>query len=262
MVKLFRRDTSPRWLGALAAIAALALATPALAGHIGGPPATEVTLATNGGGPINLGVTPTDNSDGTFTYNGVWFAPGTWEFNYSFLVDDDPFISGTFTVTNLLSTATDFTLSVTLPTIAVGPPASMRGSLGSAPLSGSTATTFDLTDTNLDGSGSLQPIGSTGPGTGTPIYTALIDGGTVKLLGLNSLVVFGPGATSSQSAQGFGFEPAPSVVSTMGVVVQFNLSPGDTAVVPFEFEVIPEPGTTLLIGLGLTSLAFLRRRTS
>jgi hypothetical protein len=56
-------------------------------------------------------------------------------------------------------------------------------------------------------------------------------------------------------------QPGPAALATIGITIDFTLTPGDSATFTsvFVVESIPEPGTGLMVGLGLIALAARRR---
>jgi hypothetical protein len=52
----------------------------------------------------------------------------------------------------------------------------------------------------------------------------------------------------------------PGVATSISIVLQFTLGPGDTAGITSRFEIIPEPATLALFASGLAGMAFFGRR--
>ncbi len=167
------------------------------------------------------------------------------------LIDSDPVVTGTTGVTNLFSTAQQITLLFTLPITPI-PGATLSG--------GSFRGT--VTDNNGDGA-------TLSTGTGSALYTALIDG-----VDTNSLYPDPPGASfvagnflsENIPTATFG-SPIPSelggpALASIGIRLDFNLSAFDSASFTSNHvvEPVPEPQTGALVALGLLVLAAKRRR--
>lgn len=95
------------------------------------------------------------------------------------------------------------------------------------------------------------------------IYAAQIDGTTVKTLQDFPFTLTTPQqAVSSPAQSGFDLNNIP-VNSSIGIVLTFTLSPGDTAAIVSDFEValVPEPGSLALLLLGGGLLACRRQKS-
>src|SRR5262249_34408076 len=118
-------------------------------------------------------------------------------------------------------------------------------------------------DANNDSNVSLDPVG------GNPLYRALVDGIGVQDVNVLSGPAFGgPGVSVTSARVSFGgpFPSAPgpaSATTNIGIRIQFSLTGGDHATLPVFFQIeTPEPGSVLLVGVGLAGLALLRKRSA
>jgi hypothetical protein len=152
--------------------------------------------------------------------------------------DPDPIVYQNILVSNTSGSNQTYSLTLNLATTWAGP-LQMRGSI----------------DTSVIGTdASLQaPMGGS-------VYTALIDGSPVKTL-QDAPFALGTGQDATTSATNFTWESVGgNVTSSIGITLTFALSPGDTAAILSDFEVIPEPASAALIGVVVSGLVFIRRR--
>lgn len=181
-----------------------------------------------------------------------WFFQGTTNaltgttLSWAYLVDPDPFITGTFSVANETSIARDYIIDFVLP---------ISPSISASTISGQVAGT--LTDSNGTGFASLTST------AGGAVYTALADDLFVQsLMPSANHTVTNPFGTISFSGGSFGQPNAiagPSVNSTIGIRFAFTLSAGDSAAFSSIFVVTPVPAPGAL-ALGLMSVVLGKRR--
>ncbi|HUL73665.1 MAG TPA: PEP-CTERM sorting domain-containing protein [Vicinamibacterales bacterium] len=190
------------------------------------------------------------NPDGTFGLKG--FVDGatygtSFDCDWSIVVNEDPQITSTFTLTNISGVNQTFIMTVTLPIAALGP-STLRG--GYVGLSGS-GTTY--TDSNANGNVQFSA---------NPFYQALVNGILSQGLG-NYNVNSSISGTLPQDSWGTPIPSAPfgSASVNMQIKWQFSLSSGDSVSTQgfFQVEKAPEPAAFGLMGLGLAVLAAARR---
>jgi hypothetical protein len=220
---------------------------------VAGPVAASATTLQIDLGGESVGLGDLTTSYTPTTYGGVYTltAPyagtnGTIS-QWSSAYDTDPFVTQNFTVTNPTGVTQTYVFTVTSPIVPQLPTTLMSGSVG-------------LTITNTaDASATLDD-------NGNAVYTALIDGGSVQTLfdpaySLSCTPAF---CSNSQSTD-FGIPVpigGPGATTSIGIRIQFDLSPGDSAGVTSVFNIvaIPEPVTGALLGAGVLALALAGRR--
>ena len=169
---------------------------------------------------------------------------------WNFSLDEDPVVTGTVVVTNNAAVTTHYTLIFTLGITAPTLPSSLIG--GS--MQGGT--------TDGDGNGSTLATFA-----GSSFYQAQIDGATVQAL-YAAPQSFSAGAFLSTNVPAVSFgtpipsQPAVAALTSIGIVLDFTLTPNDSASFTSNFVVqaVPEPGTALLVGLGMAGFALVSRR--
>ncbi len=164
----------------------------------------------------------------------------------------DPFVNNNFLMTNNGPNTQLFTVTVTQPI----PPQTVDQFFASS-------ATASVLDSNGNASATLAQSGT------TPIYQAFINNAagpfTLVLLppqdsGMLPVTCAAAGCNATTSALPQAGAFAPTLATSIGITLTFELSPGDTASVLSRFEVVPEPGTALLLLSGLLGLAVARRR--
>ena len=149
------------------------------------------------------------------------------------LIDPDPFINGTFSITNTANSTQTFTVNFTLNSTVQFAQSLMNGAFAGT-----------LNDANGDGSASIGRVaGSAG------FYSALIDGNLVRSLGSSAYSYSGMAFGSSQvGPESFDPVVGPALNATIGLQFRFTLSAGDSVSFSSLFNVVPAPGAIALLG--------------
>lgn len=161
-----------------------------------------------------------------------------------------PHVLGNMYVTNTSTTNQVFSVNALLPIPAFNYNEVINSSLG-----------VSATDSNGNNSLYFNSYG------GSKVYEGLVNGAMLldmdpdnpNPLPFTTADCGGPGC----SAIGNNYTPSLVVpngtANDIGLDLRFVLSPGDSAAITSRFEIIPEPGTALLVGLGLLGLGLRRR---
>lgn len=238
-----------RKLAAAVATAALVAIAPSAFAGAGDPivPSVNPWLSVNSSGDL---LPSNDNNDGSneFSYTGTSTTSGQFAVNWDLVVNPDPYITGALTITNLSTSALNFTVSLMLPVTPAFSSGLMGGSID--------ATVFDH---NNNGTATLRPQTN----DSTPIYFGRIDGVNELLMFAQVVTCGGAGCSgNSGESQMPPSIPVTNIDTNIGTQLKFNLSAGDRVTFATHFEVlpVPVPGAAWLMGSALLGLVGARRR--
>jgi hypothetical protein len=220
----------------------------------------EVLLNGSGGGVftgVQLGCadvvgTPTANCLGAGAQVGG--SEGISLDSWNLFLDEDPVVSGTVAVTNTGLVTQQFTLIFTLPIS----PAIPGGTVIGGSIQGG------VTDNNGNGA-------TLSTATGSAFYTALIDAVAVQTLYTHlSSVTAGSFLSNNLPNVAFGTpipsQAGPAALSTIGIKLDFLLTPGDsasfTSVFVVQPAIVPVPAAAWLFGSALGLVGVIRRRAA
>jgi len=194
--------------------------------------------------PLGTVVTNADGSK-TWTLTNPFNGSGYTVNNWVSTTATDPFVTNNVGITNNQGTPQTFIATVTLPIPAFS-------------FSQIVASSVGVTATDSDGSGSVTVQSVTPNG----IYTGTINGvGALTLLPDVTTVSCSTAGCSTTTSANFPSGPAgPGVATTIGITLEFTLSPFDSAGLTSRFEIEPEPTTGLLLASGFVGLAVIGRK--
>lgn len=207
------------------------------------PPRIELTWTGDGGGSWASDYSSDDitsNGDGIYYLNGG-YDNNCVEASWSLEFKTDPYVVAGVAAKNMLDVTQTFTLTVITY---VSPP----------------ITTATEHSGDMAGSFSTDPTGGTlSTVSPDPLYHGLIDG--VGVLPLyddpSSWTRTGLGTTPVDLVSAGPLSSGP-VSNDIAIQFKFSLTPEDVAAFTGTFEVVPEPGTICLLGIG--ALGLLRKR--
>ncbi len=180
-----------------------------------------------------------------------WFFQGLYSnttgtsISWAYLVDPDPFVTGTFSLTNETAFGKSYIVDFSLP---------ISPAIAQSTVSGQMSGT--LTDSNGSGSASMTST------SGGAVYIALADDVLVQSLMSNAnQTVSSAFGTTSFSGGSFGQGTplaGPAINSTIGIRFSFTLSAGDSVSFSSIFVANPVP-TPSALAMGLLSGLVARR---
>ena len=251
------------------AAAALCLSTSAFAGL--DYPAFLMTWDVSNDGANPLTYDPAafgsvnDNNDGTWTFLGS-NSSARWSIDWDVLVDpnwpdsggpgpDSAQVNANIQVTNNSDQFETFSLLMVLPINAIGPSTDMNGSAG-----------LGVSNNQIDGDAIMRPV------AGESIYEAYIDVVDVNtdtpartLFGGAYQLSAGPFFGQNTDNADFGNptpEPGPGANDNIAILLEFELSAGDSASITSQFQIVatPAPGALSLMALCGIMIGGRRRR--
>ncbi len=230
---------------AVATTSVLALVTPLAFAGSGAPvlPSVDPWLSVNTSGDLIPAPGGANDGSNDFAFSGSNTSTGQFAVDWSLTVNPDPFIDGAITITNLSSSAQNFTVNLNLPVSPSFSPGVMSGSID--------ATVFDA---NNSGSATLQPQAGN-------IYFGRIDGSNALLLFAQVLSCNGAGCSINSSDSQTSI-PVAGVNTSIGTKLMFNLSGNDKVTFSTHFEVnpVPLPASIWLMSSAVLGLFGMRRR--
>jgi len=219
------------------------------------PPDVTICIDDHGQGPPDFvnppGLVIAENK---FKYEGSHTpGHGRWSLEWEIEADPDPFLHATFTITNLLPSAQDYTLNTTLP---ITDPITV-GSLTGGSFSG----------TLMDAGGGGATLEPTSGGSPPPMYMAIIDSIDYQALPpVPQTFTADPYGTTGFGPFQFGTpipsQAGPNVLTDIAIDANVRLSGNDVAVLvaTFVVEPVPEPATLAFLGVGTVATLAVRRR--
>ncbi len=166
---------------------------------------------------------------------------------------DDPFVTNNITIQNTTNATQIYMATVFLPITAFNYNAVISSSVGASITDGGGGAANNSMLLDDDGTNAF--------------YRGQVNGTTVLTLSPVPMTTADcepfpnqPGCTATDS-DGIGFSPAgPGTANDIAIILRFSLSPNDSVAITSRFEIVPEPMTGMLFGLGLTGIAIAGRR--
>lgn len=187
--------------------------------------------------------TPDDKNPHRFTIQDQ-LQKGDCDIDLTMVYDEDPLVAGAFAAANNSVSDLIFTITFTSPINPAITPSTLYG--GS--MSGS------YTDTGKDGSILVSTVSP------DPLYQGMIDGVDIFSIypHLSSWTALNFGSGNIAADGDLTNNVGPQALSTISLEYKFLLSAGDSATMNGVFEVVPEPATLSILGLG--GLLMLRKK--